>query len=44
VTVVLGGRERTSGEDGDPLADAGLRMTGHLPLDAEFGAVESVIA
>jgi O-methyltransferase/methyltransferase family protein len=42
--VVLGGRERTPSEYGDLLATAGLRMTRHLALDAEFGVIEAVIA
>jgi hypothetical protein len=42
--VVLGGRERTPGEYGAVLAAAGLRMTRHLPLDAEIGVIEAVTA
>lgn len=42
--VVLGGRERTPREYGELLGVAGLRMTRHVPLDAEFGVVEAVRA
>jgi hypothetical protein len=39
--VVLGGRERTPAEYGELLSSAGLRMTRHVPFDAEFGAIEA---
>ncbi|HKV86690.1 MAG TPA: methyltransferase [Candidatus Dormibacteraeota bacterium] len=42
--VVLGGRERTPAEYGELLAESGLRMTRHIPLDPEFGVVEAVTA
>src|SRR5689334_23570057 len=41
--VVLGGRERTPAEYGELLSRAGLRMTRHIPFDAEFGAIEAVL-
>jgi hypothetical protein len=42
--VVLGGRERTTGEYRDFLAQAGLRMTRAIHTDSEFAAIEAVLA
>jgi len=42
--VVLGGRERTTNEYRDFLAQAGMRMTRAIPTDSEFAAIEAVVA
>jgi ubiquinone/menaquinone biosynthesis C-methylase UbiE len=42
--VILGGRERTTGEYRDFLAQAGLRMTRAITTGSEFAAIEAVVA
>jgi ubiquinone/menaquinone biosynthesis C-methylase UbiE len=42
--VVLGGRERTPDEYQELLEQAGLRMTGVVPGESEFAAIEAVVA
>lgn len=42
--VVLGGKERTTSEYRDLLAQAGLRMTRLVPTESDFCAVEAVAA
>jgi hypothetical protein len=42
--VVLGGKERTTNEYRDLLAQADLRMTRVVPIDSDFIAVEAVVA
>ncbi len=42
--VVLGGKERTTNEYRDLLAQAGLRMTREIPIESGFAAVEAVAA
>jgi hypothetical protein len=39
--VVLGGRERTTGEYASLLEASGLRMTRTLMLDSDFYAIEA---
>jgi hypothetical protein len=41
--VVLGGKERTTNEYRDLLAQAGLRMTREIPIEPGFAAVEAVV-
>jgi hypothetical protein len=42
--VVLGGRERRPDEYQELLIQAGLRMTGAVPGESEFAAIEAVLA
>jgi hypothetical protein len=42
--VVLGGKERTTDEYRELLAQAGLSMTGEIPTSSGFAAVEAVVA
>jgi hypothetical protein len=42
--VVLGGKERTTNEYRDLLAEAGLRLTREIPIGPDFAAVEAVVA
>ena len=42
--VVLGGKERTTNQYRDLLAQAGLRMTGEIPIEGDITAFEAVIA
>jgi hypothetical protein len=42
--VVLGGKERTTNEYRDLLAQAGLRMNREIPLEPGFAAIEAVAA
>jgi hypothetical protein len=42
--VVLGGRERTADQYRDLLAQAGLRMTSVIPIEADISAFEAVVA
>jgi hypothetical protein len=42
--VVLGGKERTSDEYRDLLAQAGLRLTSVIPIESDISAFEAVVA
>jgi hypothetical protein len=41
--VVLGGKERTTNQYRDLISRAGMRMTGEVPIEADFTAFEAVI-
>jgi O-methyltransferase domain/Dimerisation domain len=40
--VVLGGKERTTNEYRDLLAQAGLQMTREIPIDSDFVAIDAI--
>ena len=42
--VVLGGKERTTNQYRDLLTQAGLRMTGEIPIESDITAFEAIVA